>query len=164
MKEKQYPPINEKIKAHRQELGLKDTDVAQQAGMTIDSYWDIEHHTDEIFTVPSLAEVRMLCTILGLNCLELFALPCAYCEGGRIGANDQLPRNELIRKRREELGLTTDELADQIGYYGMSIEAIESGDLAHLDSWVIDEVLHLATVLNLPPQLLLGFKCPKCRH
>ncbi|CAI8791877.1 protein of unknown function [Methylocaldum szegediense] len=60
-----------------------------------------------------------------MNCLELFELPCIYCKEGQIGIDDQLPRNELIRKRREELGFTANELADQVGYYGMSIEAID---------------------------------------
>lgn len=164
METKRYPAVNEKIRVRRQELRLKDTDIARLSGMTVQSYGDIEAYIDEIYAVPSLAEVRGLCDVLRVNCLDLFELPCVYCEGRQISADDRLPRHELIHKRREALHLTVEELADKIGYYGKSIEVIESGNLAHLDSWVINEVLNLATVLNVPPQLLLDFKCHKCGH
>jgi transcriptional regulator with XRE-family HTH domain len=152
-----YPPVNQRIKARREQLGLKQSEIAAKLGMSDSSYADIEQHADEIFTVTPVGKVRELCTILGLDPFELFELSNPNAHSPKITSLPQSGRAELIRERREELGLTAEQLADRVGYYAKSIEAIESGDIAHLDSWVIEEISDMASELKLPAAILLGF-------
>lgn len=162
MQGRELDKINEKIKARRLALGLTDVSVAEELGVSIAAYIDIEGDESEILTLIPLNKVRKLCDILHLNCLELFGLSCAFCETNQNTYYEKNGRDELIKTKRLEKGLTTEDLADRVGYYGASIEAIEAGDTNHLDSWVFEEVLDLAKNLDLPPQLLLGFKCSRC--
>lgn len=162
MEEKQYPHINEKIKMRRLELGLSDVEVAHQANMTIYEYGDVEAHADEIFVVVPLYHVKKLINVLKTDFFNLFSMPCAFCEEGITHLDDYwLRRNLLVRKKREMLGLSTQELGDKVGFYDTEIELIETY-VAHLESWVIENIFELATQLQIPPQVLLDIQCQKC--
>src|SRR5882672_7265109 len=115
-----YPAVNERIKARREQLGLAPAEVAARLGTSDGSYADIEQHADEIFTVTPVAKVRELCKILGLHPVELFELSSANADSDKTAPVVPAQRGELVRKRREELGLTAEQLADRVGYYGKS--------------------------------------------
>lgn len=162
MEEKQYPPINEKIKARRLELGLRDLEAARQARQSIYEYGDIESYADEVFVVVPLYHVKKLCSVLKTNFFTLFEIPCAFCEEGATHQDDYwLRRDFLVHKKREALGLSTEELGDRVGFYGTEIELIETYT-AHLESWVIENILELAAQLQIPSQVLLDVQCPTC--
>jgi hypothetical protein len=162
MDEKQYPPINERIRARRLELGFSDVEMAHQARLSIYEYGDVEAHADEVFVVVPLYHVKKLCGVLKTDFFTLFETHCAFCEEGMVHPEDYwLRRDSLVRKKREALGLSTAELGDKIGFYGTEIELIETYT-AHLESWVIENIFELATQLQIPPQVLLDIWCPKC--
>jgi len=163
MEEKQYPQINEKIKQRRLELGLTDSEVARQTNMTIYEYGDVESHADEIFVVVPLYHVKKLINTLKTDFFDLFSIPCAFCEDGFTHFDEYwLRRNSLVKKKREMLGLSTDELGDKVGFFQTEIELVETY-VAHLESWVIENIFHLANQLQIPPQVLLDIHCHKCK-
>lgn len=154
--------VNKKIKAHRQELGLTDVVVAKQVGLSIHEYGDIEQHDHEVYDVAHLRAVKKICEVLKVDFLELFDMKCAFCEeGNEYLADYTLPRNELIRKRRTEMGISQEELGDRVGFYEVEVQNLE-GKPDHLETWVIENIKELSTVINVPLQVLLNVKCKKC--
>jgi len=154
--------VNEKIKARRQELRLTDVEVAKQVGLSIHEYSDIEMQVKEIYLYPALSKVKKICEVLKVDFLELFDLKCTFCEeSNECLADYSLPRNELIRKRRKELGITQEELGDRVGFYEVEVQNLESKP-NHLETWVIENINELATAINVPPQVLMNVKCKKC--
>jgi transcriptional regulator with XRE-family HTH domain len=154
--------VTKKIVTRRKELGFTDKEVASQCGLSIHEYYDIELHSDEIFTVTSLRSVKKLCSILKFDFFELFEIPCAFCEENKAFAEEyRLPRNELIRKRRDWKGLSAEELGDRIGFHQAEIHKLET-DPEHLESWPLSFILELASQLDAPIQVLLALRCKSC--
>ena len=154
--------ISDIIEQKRMELGLKEEDVAQKIGVNLSSYLDLEWHDHEISTVAMLEKAKKLFDILKLDFFEMVELKCAFCQLHKTFEEDyQLPRNELIKKRRKNLPLTQDELGDIVGFSEATIKDIEK-DPFYLEEWSIDDILILADALSIPPQILLDVKCKKC--
>jgi len=154
--------VTEKVKARRQDSGLKEADVAKKTGLSVYEYRDIEQHANEIFTVTELHQVKKLCEVLNFDFADLFEIRCAFCEEGQPYLQDySLPRNELIRKRREEMGLSREEMGDRVGFYESEIENLETNP-DHLETWPMDFIKDLSNEINAPLQVLLNVKCKKC--
>jgi transcriptional regulator with XRE-family HTH domain len=154
--------VSDKIATRRKELGLTDTEVAQQSGLSIHEYCDIEQHANEIYTNVRIQAVKKLSDILRVDLLSLFEIPCAFCADDRNYTEEySLPRNELIRKKREAKGLSTEELGDRIDFYGTEIEKLEAGP-EYIESWPLEFIRKLADEIGVPLQILLSVKCMKC--
>lgn len=159
---KAFPRVNDKIKNRRLELGLKDLEVAYKSGLSIHQYNDLEDYPDYIFAAAPLYYVKKVCRALDIDLNNVFGISCVFCE-------DQQPyleeyrswRCTLVKVKREKLGLSTEKLGDEVGFYGSEIELIEKYP-AHLESWVIENILELAKQLEVPPQILLDTQCLKC--
>lgn len=65
--------------------------------------------------------------------------------------------NEVIRKRRIELGMTMKELADKIGVSEGAVSRWESGDIVNIRR---DKIEKLSKVLDVPPAVLMGWDNP----
>ena len=153
--------IDERIMMRRKQLGLSDVEVAKQSDLSIDEYWDVEHHADEIFDIP-VRVVKKLCQILQCDLLSLLEISCDFCTAGKSYSQDyRLPRNELIRKRRTQKQLTIDELSDQVGFAPIEIQKLEA-DPEHVENWPFEFVQTLAEKLEIPLPILLGVKCSRC--
>ena len=63
----QWPSVAQRIAEARLRRGVTDAQVARRLNMTIHSYWDLEHHNDEAFTVASLEKLTALGQILGVE-------------------------------------------------------------------------------------------------
>jgi DNA-binding XRE family transcriptional regulator len=154
--------VNEEIKRRRLEVGLADTEAARQVGLSIHEYDDIEQHAREIFEVTELRSTKRICEVLRLDFFRLFNIRCAFCEG-----SDQYlqyfstPRNELIRKRRLDLGLSEEELGNSIGFEAIAITDMEK-EANYLEAWPIDLTKELSGALKIPVQILIGIKCKRC--
>ena len=155
--------VTQKIAKRRMELNLKDTQVARQAGLSIDEYCDIEQHADEIYTVTPLGTVKNLVHVLGFDFMSLFEMPCAFCGGEIIADEYSLPRNVLIRKRRENKNLSSDQLGDQIGFNAVAVDNMEF-DPEFLETWPLDCIQILAQAIDVPLQILLAVKCGSCNN
>lgn len=62
--------------------------------------------------------------------------------------------NELIKARRQELGLTVREVADRVGVGPSTVSRWESGNIANMRR---DKISKLAKVLDLDPDVLTGY-------
>lgn len=62
--------------------------------------------------------------------------------------------NELIKARRQELGLTIREVADRVGVGASTVSRWESGNIANMRR---DKISKLAKVLDLDPDVLTGY-------
>lgn len=145
-------------------MGLKDLDVADFIGVNIDYYCDIEWYDHEISTVALLQEAKKLFDILKLDFFEMVDMKCSFCELHEPFEQDYLlERNELIKKKRESLSLTREQLGDIVGFYEIAIVEMEN-DPEFLEEWVIFNILRLAKILSTPPQILFDVKCKKCRR
>ncbi|MEO8326333.1 MAG: hypothetical protein ABI618_10815 [Nitrospirota bacterium] len=140
--------INEKIKQARLSCGLSDVELASDLEITISEYMDIEFHEDELASVVDLHVVRQLCQILHLDAYDLLGIP-----KGDTCPTDQ-KRNELIISKMENLGISNEELADQIGFEVVAIEEMRA-DPDFFETWTVDLIKELAGALQLPIQSLL---------
>lgn len=151
--------INERIQERREALGLSDVEVAQRAGLSIHEYCDVEGYPDEFTDVLSVDEAKRLAAVLGLDLLELVGLSCSRCEGESLDPDWLLlSPARLLRLRREELGLTREQVAAQAGWddRGAGLELLEDIDASFPGETNIDTVLALSRVLEVPADLLLG--------
>lgn len=154
--------INEKVKAQRESLGLSKAEVARSSGMGLDNYFDIELYPDELISLVPLRSLKKLCEVLQLNPLALLSVPCAFCEEGRdFEGGYRLPRNELIRRCRTALGLSTDALGERVNYNAVEIQLLEA-DEEYIENWRVNDIRDLSAVLAVPLQILMQVRCQKC--
>ena len=75
------------------------------------AYRDLEDETMEAYRCTRLGDLRRVCDHLGLDLMELLGYPCGYCDGLEVvTVPTDSTRSELVRAKREKLGLTQDEL------------------------------------------------------
>ena len=63
--------------------------------------------------------------------------------------------NEVIRRRRIELGMTMKELADKIGVSEAAVSRWESGDIVNIRR---EKIAKLSKVLDVPPAVIMGWE------
>lgn len=63
----------------------------------------------------------------------------------------------IIRRRREELGLTMKEVADRVGVSEGTISRWESGDIQNMKR---DKIASLASALDVSPAVIMGWETP----
>jgi hypothetical protein len=160
------------------ELGLDTNEVAACADIDRIMVDELAMDDQEVDAWP-LGDLKRLVDVLGVDLLELLGVSCAYCERIDAGCRtlQALPRNELIRRRREQLGLSKQDVLDQAGWtewfarvsdqdYGHAYMREYAGiedEPDSIDELMLYDVQRLNDrVLKLPLHLLLGVKCPKC--
>lgn len=148
---------NEIIIARRQELGLADDEVSRRCGLEYMAYYDIEAYDDEFMSVISVSKAKRICSCLNLDFLEVVAADT----GGivRPSISDSISsqfgsRSSLISRRRQALGLSQEQLAEQTGFRVSGIADVEM-DPTVLEQVPIEWVIALAKVLEIPPEALL---------
>ena len=155
---------NKIIEARRKELGLSDMRLAHEMGISIDSYCDIEWHGDEIYSVVQLQRIKKMCDVLRLALFDVLGMECAFCGEKRDYSNDyQLPRHQLVKARRQKLGLTQAQLGDKANFQDYAIEGMERNP-DYLELSTIESILELASQIDVPPQVLFRLKCLKCNR
>ena len=142
---------NEKIINRRKELNLTSVEVACDSGLTIHEYDDIEDYEDEIISVVPLSSVKALCRVLSIDIYDLLDLSPDEINTRTFSYSGSV----LLRRSRQEKGLSQEQLSDMIGIHCWSIKEIES-DVKNLDKWVIVDVMLLAKALGIPVTLLLS--------
>ncbi len=63
--------IADRIRRLRKKIGKTDVDMASLLGMSVDSYCDLETHDDELTTVPTIQQVKLLSDILGVSTINI---------------------------------------------------------------------------------------------
>jgi len=157
-------PICHQIRQRREQLGLSAAEVAKRSRLTTNEYFDLEQHLDEAYSVVALYYIKKIASILSIDMFDLLRLKCSFCDDAPIFSDDFcMSIDELVRRRREMKDLSPEDLGDLLGYEGFEIKNVETYP-AHLQSWAIDDILALASQLEIPAQVLLDLECSKCRH
>lgn len=142
---------NEIIRDRRQSLGITLNDVAQQAGLTIAAYRDIESYEDEAYTQAPLRSLRAICQALKIDLLALFNLDSS----ASVPHSGLCLRSKLIAEHRERLGLSQSELGDLIGFESYVVAQFEN-DPDYLEGWPLELIVDLSARLKMPVGALLG--------
>ncbi|MFO1321483.1 MAG: helix-turn-helix transcriptional regulator [Burkholderiales bacterium] len=138
------------LERRRQELDLSRDDVARLSGLTVYEYPHLEEDKDEIYMVSSLSDVARVCAVLGLDIVELFGLdPC----------HEQVSK-EFVMKKREEIGLSPSDVAEQVGIEQAMLEDVER-DLSAIGNWVMEPISRLARILRVSTACLIAPMRPK---
>jgi transcriptional regulator with XRE-family HTH domain len=154
--------VNKIIESRRKDLGLSDRQVAEAIGTNLHSYCDIEWHADELCRAVPLSQIKKLSEILVMDLFELLAVHCSFCVDATAYVDAyRLPRDELIKFARQNAGLSQKQLAERAEFYDAGIVGMES-DPHFLDESTVESVQDLAAILNIPFQILAGWKCPRC--
>jgi hypothetical protein len=160
------------------ELGIDDRQLAAQADVDPRRAADALANDIDLEAILSVAEVKRMVRVLDLDFLTVFGIPCAFCpeKDGRLMELRALPRNELIARRRQELGLSYEDLLAKLGIIDwfhkhadspwaqkrMQLwRAMEDGPDS-LDDLSLDQIRLLNKVLLVPTQLLLDVRCSRC--
>ena len=164
------------------ELGLDERSLAAQAQVDPHRVADALESDLDLEATLTVGEVKRMLRVLDLDFLTVFGIPCVSCRQVDAGLAERLielrslPRNELIARRREQLGLSQDDLLTKVGvtaWYERNAErrwaqnrmrlwrALETGPDA-LDDLSLDQVRLLNRVLLLPTHLLVGVRCSTC--
>jgi len=61
-----------RLRLAREKLGQSPRETAEMAGINVESYYDLESHSDEVTQVLSIREVMKLCRAVGMSLTELF--------------------------------------------------------------------------------------------
>jgi len=110
---REWPAAAVRIRDARLLVGLSEKEVAHRLGIGLDSYWDLEFHDDEIFTVVSLKTLEQLGRVLQVEPRVLLLGPEAerFQETVTFAEISTRLANQLT-----ERGLTADQLGDIIGW------------------------------------------------
>jgi hypothetical protein len=164
------------------ELGLDVEDVAARAQVGIATYDLVESADDaEFYGVWDLWMVKRVVDALELNLLDVLELKCVFCEKDLEQWRDLAghPRNDIIRTRRADLGLSMEGLLTKIGWTQWA--AGHRGEYNHewsegvtreyramenspnsIEQLPLERVMLVAEGIEVPAQLLLGVRCLRC--
>lgn len=156
--------MNQRIKHQRERLGLTKLKVADASRLSIHQYDDIEAYADELIESVPLYFVKKLCAALELNLIDLVTEGCAFCvDPASYGDAYNAWRSTLVKRCRDDLSLTQEQLGEKVGFASAEIDLIESYP-AHLESWGLSNIETLADALRVPEQVLLDVRCPACKR
>jgi transcriptional regulator with XRE-family HTH domain len=140
--------VNEILKQKREALGIDEVKISHLTGLSVYEYGDLEAYPNEFFDQISLGEAKRVCQVLQIDIKSL--LP------GCVESDNPQPRvihrNVLVTQERERIGLTREQLANQIGYETVAIDQVEAEE-GYLDSMSPSAILDIARVLKINPCL-----------
>ena len=91
------------IESRRLKLGLSESQIAKTIGISLDSYCDIESHTDELCRAVELRRIKQLSQILGIETFELLSRHCSFCNADVAYLDEyRLPRNDIDKSNATE--------------------------------------------------------------
>ena len=146
---------NEIIRQRREALGLSEAEFAARAG--VEENEDLEAFPTEFIHVTELGEGRRMARVLGVELSALLDLgSCNGCP--QMACHPEwsaLSRNELLRARRESLGLSPRELAEHLHLRDERDIASWEESADALESFRLGDLVSVAAGLLIPFPLLL---------
>ncbi len=139
--------IGEHFKKKREDKGLSHKDLAKMIRSDFQEslFWDFENFDDNDIDGWVVGDLKKYCAALEIKPEEFADIP--------VSDLAHLPLPALVKARREQKGLTVEELAERIGYFSVVIEALENG---RTDAEVcIDALRSVGVELDIPFHLLL---------
>jgi len=115
-----WPPAARRIQELRRRTALSDREVARSAGITPDSYRDLEGHESEAFIALPLAKLASLALVLGTDTRTLLLGPAASEESQR----QETSFSVIAQRLREKAGSSPDDVATFGNRIGWDCEPI----------------------------------------
>jgi transcriptional regulator with XRE-family HTH domain len=138
------------IKQRREQLGINMAEIARRIGVSVSEYRDVELYHDELTMVMALNNARSLAAILGF---EIGILLGAGSLAGSPSASIKR-RHIILAEARARLGVSTNKMAQHIGFDEPFVHRIES-DGRTLETYPYDVLRIVADYLRLDPRNLL---------
>ena len=114
-------------------------------------YWDVERYDAELTMVLPLKNVRSLAAVLGFELgalLGIDSLPDIPRDGAK-------PRHLVLADARDQLGVSINKMAEEIGFDEAFVHRIEK-DAHALETYPYDVLRIVANYLNLDPGYVLS--------
>ena len=139
--------VADRIGALRLESGRSELELANELGLTVDGYYDLEQHDSEFESVLSIAQALKLAQLLGTNVL------------GLLGEDEQPLKVPIARVRSA--------LAAHLGSSAEAKEALEDvidwdlgpfldGSDAWMSVYTIEFIKKMATAIEVDWQVVLA--------
>jgi predicted transcriptional regulator len=132
----------------RETMGLSEAQVAQKIRPDFQEslLWDFEGGDDNDIDGWSIQDFKVYCEILNVPPTDYIDIP--------IQGLQQLSLQEIVRKRREEKGISISKLADLIGYEESVVKTLEGEQSECVVC--MNALKETALWLNIPFRILLS--------
>src|SRR5262245_16346640 len=117
------PAFHKTLQRRRQEVGMGEGRASQLLGLTITGYFDLEASEDEWRTVVPLYVTMFACRVFEFDMLQFVPDQSGVAVGPNVLARD------IIKERRERMGLSAEVFADRCGYAPDFTSIVEAGGL-----------------------------------
>lgn len=145
-------PRRRSIAQRREQLGIGIAEIARRIGVSVSEYRDVELYEDELTMVLALNNARSLAAILG------FEIGTLLGAGSLAESASNKPRHIVLAEARAKLGVSTNEMAEAIGFDETFVHRVENDDRA-LETYPYDVLRIVADYLSLDPRSLLCAPC-----
>ena len=135
--------VAKRVRELRERTGKSVEEMASLLDMSRMSYFDIEFHDDELESVPSLRQVRLLAEYLGVSAAELVT-------GSTTDVNERIRWHDLVARTldyRRTNGITEDAFEDLVGW---KLDDFFASEDAMLDNYPVDFLQVLCRELQIP--------------
>lgn len=137
--------MGENIQRYLDEKGMTRKELAEALGFPYSSVTDWINGK----MYPRIDKIEMMANFFGIQKSDLVEQRV-----GEISTEGTMTFGQRVRARREELGLTQEELATRLGYKSKSsINKIETG----INNLPMSKVARFARALEIDPDLLMGW-------
>jgi hypothetical protein len=117
------PAFHQTLRQRRIEVGMGEGRASQLLGLTIMGYYDLEAYADEWRTVVPLYKTIFACKLFEIDMLQF--VPDQ--PGAAVGPN--VLAEEVIKERREAMGLSAEAFADRCGFELFFTSIVEANGL-----------------------------------
>jgi transcriptional regulator with XRE-family HTH domain len=145
-------PRRRLIAQRREQLGIGIAEIARRIGVSLSEYRDVELYEGELTMVLALNNARSLAAILG------FEIGTLLGAGSLAESASNKPRHIVLAEARARLGVSTNEMAEAIGFDEAFVRGIENDDSA-LETYPYDVLRIVADYLTVDPRVVLCAPC-----
>ena len=98
----------------RTSVGLSDVEVANQVGIGIHAYCDLESYDEEIIEQVSLSEALRLAAVFQISLLELLEADKLKWPKTKLSP---IELRDLLKKHIDDLGSNQEQVENEVGWY-----------------------------------------------
>ena len=117
------PAFHHTLRQRRLDVGMGEGRASQLLGLTIMGYYDLEAYADEWQTVVPLYKTIFACRLFEIDMLEFVP------DQPGVVVHPNVLAEEVIKERREAMGLSAEAFADRCGYELVFTSIVEANGL-----------------------------------
>jgi hypothetical protein len=117
------PVFHKTLRRRRQEVGMGEGRASQLLGLTIMGYFDLEAYEDEWKNVVPLYITMFACRVFEIDMLQFIP------DQAGVTVRPNALAREVIKERRETMGLSEKAFADRCGFEPVFTSIVEADGL-----------------------------------